>query len=78
MTEKRFRIVYHDEYDYELDYITDNAKQMHIEDIFTETDKPILDVLNEIAEENEELKNENAKMKKELSSLAEFNQKAIL
>ena len=31
-----------------------------------------------LRKENEQLKNENAKMKKELSSLAEFNQKAIL
>ena len=33
MTEKRFRIVNHDEFDYELDYIMDNYKRMHISDV---------------------------------------------
>ena len=32
----------------------------------------------ELEKENEQLKNENTKMKKELSLLAEFNQKALL
>jgi len=37
-----------------------------------------VNIEKELLEENEQLKNENAKMKKELGLLAEFNQKAIL
>ena len=48
MTQKRFRVFNHDEYDYELDYITDNGKQMHIEDV--------CDLLNQLHEENIKLK----------------------
>jgi hypothetical protein len=48
LTGKRFRVVNHDEYDYELDYITDNNKRMHIEDV--------CDLLNEQHEEIIELR----------------------
>ena len=48
MTKKRFRLVNHDEYDYELDYIMDNYKRMHISDV--------CDLLNTFNEENEYLK----------------------
>ena len=37
-----------------------------------------LEMYKMLSEENEQLKNENAKMKKELGLLAEFNQKEIL
>lgn len=46
MIEKRFRVINHD--DYELDYITDNNKRMHIEDV--------CDLLNNLVNENEQLK----------------------
>ena len=47
------------------------------------TDRPLrndilVKLLNDLSEENERLKNENAKMKKELSLLVEFNQKPML
>ena len=51
MTEKRFKLVNHDEYDYELDYIMDNYKRMHISDV--------CDLLNIFNEENEQLKQDN-------------------
>ncbi len=51
MIKKRFRVVNHDEYDYELDYITDNYKRMHIEDV--------CNMLNTLYEENQHLQKMN-------------------
>ena len=49
MTAKRFRAIYCD--DYAMDYITDNGKQMHIDDV--------VECLNHLHEENKRLKKLN-------------------
>ena len=70
MTEKRFRAIYCD--DYAMDYITDNGKQMHIDDV--------VECLNTLHEENEQLKSDattliyhNQEYRKEIESLKEEN-----
>lgn len=66
MSEKRFKFICDDE----KCFFKDGNKALYCYEV--------VDLLNSLSDENEQLKNENVKMKKELSLLAEFNQKAIL
>ena len=63
----------------EIDILIDLLNELHEENKQLQHDATILIQSNQdYRKENEQLKNENAKMKKELSLLAEFNQKVIL
>ena len=67
MANKRYRVINHDEYDYELDYIADSENNFKKVDLYD-----CCDLLNELNEENQRLNEFKNKLFRLINDNIEF------